>query len=108
MTDPAERLLGLAELEHRLVAEGRFDELAAVHDERDHLVASLPRGWRPDGRQASLVAHAQLLLAQATALALAARTELAAELARLDRGRATVRGYVPAGLAGGPTVDRVG
>jgi len=106
VTDPARRLLELAELEHRLVAEQRFDELGPLHDERDRVLALLPVPVAP--RQAPLVARAQALLHEATALAAAARTELAAELARLDRGRATVRGYAPAGLATAPSVDRAG
>jgi hypothetical protein len=41
-------------------------------------------------------------------MAAAARVELAAELARLDRGRATARGYGAAGLVAAPSVDHVG
>lgn len=106
MTDPAERLLALASAELRLVTERRFEELAAVHEERDRLIGLLPAPPAP--HQRALVVRAQAILHEAAALAAVARTELAAELARLDRGRATVRGYVPAGLAAGPSVDRVG
>ena len=106
MTDPAERLLALATAEHRLVVERRFEELAAVHAERDRVIGRLPDPLAP--HQRALVARAQAVLQEAATLAVAARAELAAELARLDRGRATVRGYAPAGLAAGPSVDRVG
>ncbi len=105
MTDPASRLLELAELEHRMVAEHRFEELGPLHDERDRLIAALPAPLEP--AQVPVVARAQAVLQQATALAAEARAELAAELAHLDRGRATARGYAPAGLAPAPSVDRV-
>ena len=106
MTDPAERLLELAECERRLVTEHRFDELEALHAERDRVLALLPSPLAP--RQEPLLARAQAILHEATALAAAARVELAAELTRLDVGRTTVRGYAPAGLAAAPSVDRVG
>lgn len=106
MTDPADRLLALAEAEHRLIAEQRFEELAPLHDERDRLLAALPATLAP--HQRPVLARAHAVLQDASARAAAARAELAAELVRLDRGRATVRGYAPAGLAAGPSVDRRG
>ena len=106
MSDPVQRLLELAEIEHTMVAEHRFEELAPVHDERDRLLAALPP--QVPVRQEPVFARIQALLHQTTALAAAARVELAAELARLDRGRDAVRGYAPAGLGGAPSVDHVG
>jgi hypothetical protein len=104
--DAADRLLVLAEHEQRLVAEQRFEELAPLHEERERLLAALPATLEP--RQRPLVARAHAMLQDAAARAAVARDEVAAELARLDRGRATVRGYTPAGLAAGPTVDHRG
>lgn len=106
MSDPVQRLLELAEVEHRMVADHRFEELAPVHDERDRVLATLPA--RIPVAQEPVLARAQALLHQTTALAAAARVELAAELARLDRGRGAVRGYAPAGVAAAPSVDHVG
>ena len=106
MSDPVQRLLELAEIEHTMVAEHRFEELAPVHDERDRVLATLPSPVAV--RQEPALARAQALLHQATAMAAAARVELAAELARLDRGRATARGYGAAGLMAAPSVDHVG
>jgi hypothetical protein len=105
VSDPAEGLLALAELERRLVAERRFEELAPLHDERDRLIAALPVPVGP--AQAPVLARARALMHEAATLAAAARTELAAELAQLGRGRATARGYASAGLAAAPSVDRV-
>ena len=42
MSNPVQRLLELAELQHALVAEHRFEELAAVHADRDRVLATLP------------------------------------------------------------------
>ena len=106
MTDPAERLVELAEREHRLVAEQRFTELEALHAERDGVLDLLPSALAP--HQRLLLGRAQAILHAATALAAEARDDLGAELARLDVGRTTVRGYAPAGLAAGPSFDRVG
>lgn len=104
MSSPAERLLALAEEEHRALAEQRFEDLEALHAERERLIAALPA--RVGADQAPLLARAHALLQQATALAAGARAELSAELHRLDLGRAAVQGYVPAGLRVAPNVDR--
>lgn len=104
MSSPAGRLLALAEEEHRALAEQRFEDLEPLHAERDRLIAALPARVGPD--QAPQLHHALALLQQATALAAAARAEIGTVLVRLDHGRATVRGYAPAGLRAVPSVDR--
>ena len=88
------RLVELAVRERELVTEGLFDELHGLIEERDRLVASLP-SIAPAEARPSLERAAELQ-AQTTRALGAARAATARELARLDAGRATVRGYTPA------------
>jgi hypothetical protein len=84
----------LAAEEARLVADGHVDDLAAVHARRDALLAALPH---PLPREAVEPLRRALTAMQATAAALAALREgVAAELARLQRGRHGVQGYARA------------
>ena len=77
-----------------LVADGRFDALPAIYDRRDALLAALPR---PLPREALEPLRRALSAQRATASALQARRDaISAELGRLHRGRAGVRGYARA------------
>jgi hypothetical protein len=106
MTDPADALLELAWTERKLAAEGRLDELAALHDERDRVLSALPA--RPAPHQVPALQRAVAAQAEVAALLRAARDAVAAERQRVDRGRATLRGYAPAGVQAGPVIDRTG
>ena len=106
MSDPANALLELAWAERRLAAEGRIDELAATHVERDRLLAELPA--RPAPHQLSVLQRALAVQGEVAELLSATRDAVAAELARVDQGRATLRGYAPAGLEPAPTFDQTG
>lgn len=89
---PAQQLVALAEEELGLIASGRTDELAAVQERRDALLGELPElVVEPGDREALAQAHA--LQVQVTALLEKATAEMAARLARLDRGRTSVRAY---------------
>ena len=78
----------------RLVADERFDQLPAIYDRRDALLAALPQ---PLPREALEPLRRALSAQRATASALAAhRDAVASELGRLNRGRAGVRGYARA------------
>ena len=106
MTDPAQALLELARTELHLAAEGRVDELAELHDRRDGLMASLPAVPQP--HQAQLLRQALAVQADVADLLTRTRDAVAAELQRLDQGRATLRAYAPAGAQSGRTFDSSG
>ena len=104
MTDALRRLVELAETEHRLAADGPAEDLAGVQDGLAAAISELPEVL--DGEQRARLAEAYALREQTIALLRAARDEAAAEVAKLDRGRAAVRGYTPAGMdAGTSSVD---
>jgi hypothetical protein len=86
-----DELEALANAEALVVAEGRIEELAELYDKRAALIAALPRPLPP----AAVGPLKRALATQwATATALSARRDaVGAELGRLDRGRAGVRGY---------------
>ena len=106
MTCPAEALLELAWTERRLAAEGRIEELAAAHAERDRLLAALPA--RPEPHQVPLLQRALAVQGEVAELLGAARDTVASELARVDHGRATLRAYAPAGLEPQRAFDATG
>ncbi|HEX2086649.1 MAG TPA: hypothetical protein VHF89_13280 [Solirubrobacteraceae bacterium] len=106
MTDPAEALLELAWAERRLAAEGRFDELGPLHDERDRVLAALPA--RPAPHQVPTLRRALAVHGEVADLLRATRDAVATELARVDQGRATLRGYTPAGAEAAPVFDATG
>jgi flagellar protein FliT len=106
MTDPAEALLELARAELRAASEGRVDDLAELHDERDRLLAALPA--RPGPGQAATLTRALAVQGEVADLLRRTRDAVAAELQHVDQGRATLRGYAAAGLGAGRTFDSVG
>ena len=106
MSDPADALLELAWAERRLAAEGRIEELAALHAERDRALAALPA--RPEAHQVPVLQRALAVQAEVAELLRATRDAVAAELTRVDQGRATLRGYTPAGTEARPVFDASG
>ena len=91
MRDAAQQLADLAEDELGLVATGRYDELAALHERRDAALAALPD--QPSDDERELLARAHQVQVQVAALLERALGETAVEVARLDRGQAAIRGY---------------
>jgi hypothetical protein len=86
-----DELEALANAEALVVAEGRIEELSALYDKREVLIAALPR---PLPAVAVEPLKRALATQWATATALSARRDaVGAELGRLDRGRAGLRGY---------------
>ena len=106
MSDPADAVLELAWAERRLAAEGRIDELAELHAERDRALAALPA--RPEPHQVAALQRAVAVQDEVAELLRATRDAVAAELLRVDHGRATLRGYTPAGSEAAPVFDRTG
>ena len=106
MTDPADALLELAWTERRLAGEGRLDELADLHAERDRVMAELPA--RPAAHQVPVLQRALAVQGEVAELLRATRDAVAAELQRVDHGRATLRAYAPAGTEAQPVFDANG
>lgn len=106
MTDPADALLELAWAERKLAAEGRVEELAGSQAERDRLLAELPA--RPAPHQVAVLERVLAVQGEIAELLTVTRDAVAAELARVDQGRATLRGYAPAGLGAQRTFDQTG
>ena len=103
MSDPAEQLLELAWAERRLAAEGRVEELEDLQAERDRVLAALPPSPAP--HQVPILRRAIAVQGEVAELLRATRDAVAAELARVDHGRATLRGYAPAGVEAGGSFD---
>ena len=95
MTDPYAALLALAEREHALVSEGRFEELPALDAERTALVAAMPAKVPPSARPA-LERAAELQLATTAALR-SGMAETRRGLQALGRGREAARAYARTG-----------
>ena len=92
-------LLTLAEAEQALVSDGaaaHADALVELGERRDQIMGMLPAAF--DAAERAAVSRALELQADSTARMRDARDGVAAELARLDLGRRTARGYAPAGV----------
>jgi hypothetical protein len=92
--EPYTQLVDLARREHEYALQHDLDGLERVGAERDALIATLPER-APESAKPALVdaAHIQ---AQTTALLIAGRGRLAAEMGDMERGRATAAGYTRA------------
>ncbi|MEA2449459.1 MAG: hypothetical protein QOG63_1391 [Thermoleophilaceae bacterium] len=87
-------LTEIAERELELVSAGSLDDLAALYDRRDAVVASLPATPPPSARSAlERTATLQGLVSEVLRERLQAT---GAELRRLGHGRTAVNGYAPA------------
>jgi hypothetical protein len=90
---PYEQLAESYEHELELLGSGRLEELAEVSAARAALIASLPEtppaGARPGLERAALV-HERVMIE-----IVRCRDAVLVELAQVDRGRRTARGYAP-------------
>ena len=100
------QLLELARAEEVLVAEGRTDDLAPLYDDRDRLIVQLPE--RLPASEVVVLEEAVAVQRRCAERLRAARDAVAAELARVDQGRATLRAYAPAGHGPVRTLDASG
>ena len=91
--DPYALLVGLAERERELVADGRLDELVELARRREELTAGLPPEPPPSARR--LLERASALQQETSAALENAMRVAELELRRLERGRGAVRGYAP-------------
>jgi hypothetical protein len=88
-----ERLVELAERERDLIAAGRFDDLPALDDERNRIVADLPATPPPAAGPA--LQRAAALQEESTRSIASALLETRHALLDLGRGRRTARSYAP-------------
>ena len=88
-------LLALAEREHALLADGAWEELAALDAQRRDVIARLPAVAPASSR--AVLERSLALQAQTTAVLAAGVDGLRRELGTLSQGRAAVRGYGAAG-----------
>ncbi len=98
------RLVELSEAEHALAATGSVEDLVAVQADLGDVIAALPETL--DAGDRTLLVQVFGLREQTIQVLRQARDEAAAEIARLDHGRATVRAYVPAGVVPGRSIDQ--
>ncbi len=102
-TAPYERLVELAERERDLIATGRYDEIPALDDERNRVVADLPVVPPPEA--ASALERAAVLQEESTRAIASALLETRHALLDLGRGRRTARSYAPQLSVGGALLD---
>jgi len=89
---PEQALAALAEEELGLIAAGRIEDLVGTQARRDELLATLP-AVVADAEDREALARAHEIQVQITALLERATNEMAARIARLDRGRTSVKAY---------------
>jgi hypothetical protein len=94
VSDPVQSLVALADEELDLVASGRIEALAELHERRAVALAALPAQLSAPERDALLRVHQ--LQEQVTALLQLAVSETAAQLGRIERGSTALRGYANA------------
>jgi hypothetical protein len=91
---PYEALAHLAERELELVSAGSLDDLPALHERRDALMAALPADPPAAARPAlERAAAVQALVSDVLTEGVQATS---AELRKLGHGRTAVNGYAPA------------
>ena len=98
MSPAAQALLALAETERELVADdpaAHAEALVELGERREEIVAMLPVVLGAEDHEA--LSRALEIQSESALRMQAARDQVAGELKRLDLGRRTARGYVPAG-----------
>ncbi|HEY6781568.1 MAG TPA: hypothetical protein VI111_11470 [Thermoleophilaceae bacterium] len=103
MNPSYEQLVELAERERDLIAAGRFDDLAALDDERGALVDTLPAV--PPAQARPALERAAALQEENTRSLAAALVETRHGLLDIRRGRRTARSYAPQLDADGALLD---
>jgi hypothetical protein len=91
LTDPYQRLLTLAKLEHELALQGDLEGMERLDAERRSIVGTLPPK-PPASAKPALVEMARIQ-ADTTAVLQEARAQLASEMGEMDRTSATAQSY---------------
>jgi hypothetical protein len=101
LQDPYATLLDLTRREHELIVAGDIDAITAVQASRDELIRVLPA--TPPTTARPLLMEAAEIQASTHKLLLAAKAQIASDLAATDRTADTARGYGRSSLAAPPT-----
>ena len=91
MTEPYQRLLTLAKLEHELALQGDVEGLERLDTERRQIVAALP--VRPPVAAKPLLVEMARIQAETTRVLVEARAEIAREMGQAERTSATAQSY---------------
>jgi hypothetical protein len=91
LTEPYQRLLTIAKLEHEMALQGDFEGLERLDSERRTVVQALPA--TPPAAAKPLLVEMARLQAATTAVLTEKRAQVAAELGGLERAEETARGY---------------
>ena len=91
MTEPYQRLLTLAKLEHELALQSDLEGLERLDVERSSIVAALPE--TPPTAAVPLLVEMAALQAATTAVLKQKQSGIAAELGATERTGETARGY---------------
>jgi hypothetical protein len=91
LTEPYQRLLTLAKLEHELALQGDVEGMERLDSERRQIVATLP-AKPPAAAKPALVEMASIQ-AETTRVLMEAKRELAAEMGEVERTSATAESY---------------
>jgi hypothetical protein len=91
LTDPYQRLLTLAKLEHELAVQGDLEGLERLDAERRSLVAGLPA--KPPASAKAVLAEMARVQAETTRVLSEARAKIASEMGEVDRVGETAKSY---------------
>jgi Trp operon repressor len=91
VSDPVVALAALAEEELDLVAAGRIEALPELHERRQVALDALPAHLSPSERETLI--HVHQMQEQVASLLQLAVNETAAQLGRIERGSAALKGY---------------
>jgi hypothetical protein len=91
LTEPYQRLLTLAKLEHELALQGDLEGMERLDAERRQIVAALPK--KPPAAVKDVLVEMASIQAGTTRVLKEARAEIAAEMGQVERTSATAESY---------------
>jgi hypothetical protein len=91
LTEPYQRLLTLAKLEHELALQGDVEGMERLDTERRQIVAALPA--KPPVAAKPLLVEMARIQAETTRVLVEARAEIAREMGQAERTSATAQSY---------------
>jgi hypothetical protein len=91
LTDPYQRLLTLAKLEHELAVQGNLEGMDRLDSERRQIVATLPQ--KPPAAAKPALAEMARIQAETTRVLTEAQAAVAREMGDVDRTSATAKSY---------------
>jgi hypothetical protein len=91
LTEPYQRLLTLAKLEHELALQGDVEGMERLDTERRQIVAAMPA--KPPVAAKPLLVEMARIQAETTRVLVEARAEIAREMGQAERTSATAQSY---------------